>query len=121
MVAITEREDMPSQFTVYKWLNKFPDFAERYAQARVRQAHTLADRAADMILRGCGDPVTARVKLDAIKWITSKLAPKVYGDQLNVEHSGSVIVQPVDYSNAELEEGPKLKLLELEPTEYEEQ
>jgi hypothetical protein len=61
-----------------------------------------------------------RLALDTRKWVLSKVLPKKYGDRLDVEHSGTVTVVPVDYSQAVLEEDPKLKLLDLEPTEFEE-
>ena len=48
------------------------------------------------------------------------MLPKKYGDRLDVEHSGTITIAPVDYANAELEEAPKLKLLELEATDFEE-
>ena len=49
------------------------------------------------------------------------MLPKKYGDRLDVEHSGTITVAPVDYANAELEEGPALKLLELEASEFSEE
>ena len=61
-----------------------------------------------------------RLALDTRKWVLAKVLPKKYGDRLDVEHSGAVTVVPVDYSQAVLEESPKLKLLDLEPTDYEE-
>jgi hypothetical protein len=31
-----------------------------------------------------------RIKIDAIKWLLSKLAPKEYGDKVAIEHEGNV-------------------------------
>lgn len=95
MVEITMRPDMPGQRTVYQWLERIPEFAQRYAQARERQAHTIADRAVHMALRGCEDPQSAAVQLNAIKWAAGKLAPKVYGDKLDLNHGGQGADNPV--------------------------
>jgi hypothetical protein len=46
-----------------------------------------------------------RLALDTRKSVLSKVLPKKYGDLLNVEHSGAITIAPVDYANAELEEG----------------
>ena len=90
MVEITLQPDMPRQRTVYQWLERHEDFAQMYARAREKQGHTIADRASHMALRGIGsdDPAARRVQLDAIKWAASKLAPKVYGDKLDLNHGG---------------------------------
>ncbi len=36
------------------------------------------------------DPNRARVRIDARKWVASKLAPKKYGERLDVSHSGNL-------------------------------
>lgn len=89
--SICRDKAMPSEYTVYKWLNDFPEFAKQYAHARERQADFYADdiiRIADE----CEDPQKARVQIDARKWKASKMAPKKYGDRQEVELSGSVEV-----------------------------
>lgn len=43
-----------------------------------------------------GDAVDrSRLHVDTLKWYLSKLAPKRYGDRLNVEHSGSVGLEDI--------------------------
>lgn len=37
----------------------------------------------------------ARLRLDARKWLTSKIAPKIYGDKQQVEHSGNVGLEAI--------------------------
>lgn len=89
--SICREDDMPNECTVYKWVNDVPEFAKQYAHARERQADFYADdiiRIADE----CEDPQKARVQIDARKWKASKMAPKKYGDKLDVEHSGSIEV-----------------------------
>ena len=85
---------MPSDSAVYRWLENVPAFRDKYARARERQQDfeadhilTIADEATDANL--------ARLQIDARKWRASKLAPKKYGDKLDLEHSGAVRVEKV--------------------------
>jgi hypothetical protein len=86
-------DDMPACSTVYKWLARVPEFAEQYAHARDSQADTLADEILDIADDGSndymgddetynGDAVArSKLRVDARKWIASKLKPKKYGDK----------------------------------------
>lgn len=107
--AICRQESMPGLTTVFKWLKDFPDFANQYAHAREAQADTLADEITD-IADDCSkdyydrptkDGETERVvdtehinrsrlRVEARKWIASKLKPKKYGDIKEVQLSGEV-------------------------------
>jgi len=81
-----DRENWPAEKTVYQWLERFPAFAQSYARARERQQ----DRAADEMIEIAAtepDPQRARVMIDARKWRASKLAPKKYGDKIEVEQT----------------------------------
>lgn len=108
--SICEDDDMPGMTTVFKWLRTHEEFAKLYAQAREAQADTLADEIQDIVDDGRNDWVErtdertgrtrivlneeaiarSRLRMDARKWIASKLKPKKYGDKVDVEHSGSV-------------------------------
>jgi hypothetical protein len=80
---ITLDEHMPSPVTIYKWLNENADFVKQYARAREEQAETLADEIVE-IADGQGenaDPQRDRLRVDARKWVASKLKPKKYGDK----------------------------------------
>ena len=94
LYKLCERQDMPSDSAVYRWLENVPAFRDKYARARERQQDfeadhilTIADEATDANL--------ARLQIDARKWRASKLAPKKYGDKLDLEHSGAVRVEKV--------------------------
>ena len=71
--------------TVRKWLGKYEDFRNQYARAREEQADFYADEIAE-IADTEPDPHKARVRIDARKWIASKLKSKTYGDK--VAHVG---------------------------------
>jgi hypothetical protein len=101
---ICEDESMPSKTTVMRWLadEKNSSFRDQYARAREEQAdHYAAEiieiadtyvvaekrttKANGDIEVVTGDAVErARLKVDARKWYASKLAPKKYGDKLEL-------------------------------------
>lgn len=107
-------EDFPSKATVFKWLAANQTFADQYARAREAQADTLADEITDIADDGARDyietddgPVVnydhisrARLRVDARKWIASKLKPKKYGDKTETTHVGDkerpVVISSVD-------------------------
>lgn len=81
------RDDfLPGERTFYKRLASDPAFAQEYARAREAQGHREADE-----IRKIADDATpenvhvARLQIDARKWRASKMAPKVYGDKLELD------------------------------------
>ncbi len=111
--AIGNDPAMPSAETVRRWLRDDEQFRGQYARAREAQADhyveeiiTIADAADEFT-----HPV-ARLRMDARKWVASKLRPKVYGDKLDVETTGTMKVLSV---NVELiPSGPPLAGSETE-------
>lgn len=115
---ICRDEDMPVTSSVCKWLNEQPAFAEQYARAREVQADTMADDILsiaddglnDTYLDGDGNKRTdqdviarSRLRVDARKWLASKMAPKKYGDKVQTEITGSLSVRSAkDYTDDEL-------------------
>ncbi len=70
---------------VRKWAMTDPSgFGARYAQAREFQAEAWSDRIIDIAEDGSLDPQDRRVRIDAKKWLMSKLHHKRYGDKLVV-------------------------------------
>lgn len=68
------------------------EFAPLYARARESQAHAMAE---DVIALADNEELPAesrRVRVDARKWLTSKIAPRAYGERQQHEHSGGVTV-----------------------------
>lgn len=82
-----EREGWPSERTVYRWLEEHEDFRQKYARARDRQSDRMAFDTV-LISDEEPDPQRAKVRIDARKWLASKLAPKKYGDKTQLEHTG---------------------------------
>jgi len=91
---VCKEEGMPHLATVLRWVALDADFAIKYARARMAQADTLFDRMEEVeeqVSAGTMDSHAARVVLDSMRWRASKLAPKVYGDRLDVSVSDNRI------------------------------
>lgn len=92
--TICRDADMPGKANVLAWLAKdtHPGFREAYIAARNAQADSLFDEIVDIAATATDrdSAAAARVQIDARKWVAGKLRPKVYGDKLDVEHSGSI-------------------------------
>ena len=86
--AICQLPDVPSIPTVYKWLDNQPEFFQNYARARQKQADTFADMVMTEAFNS-HDAQIGRLRIDALKWTASKLAPKKYGDKVEVEQTGN--------------------------------
>jgi hypothetical protein len=82
---------MPARDTVRGWLARDPDFAAQYARARSEQAHALAELAVEIALAAT-DPQKDRLAFDALRWYASKLAPRIYGERVEVEQTVRAVV-----------------------------
>jgi len=99
---ICEEPGMPNKATVMRWLadDKKSDFRDQYARAREMQAEAMAEEIIEIaddgrndwmeVLSKEGDNVgwrvngeavqRSRLRVDARKWLMSKLLPKKYGE-----------------------------------------
>lgn len=106
-------ENMPDQTTVYRWLRTNEDFRQQYARAREIQADTLFDETLDIADDGSndwmedkekadgfrynGDAVQrSRLRIDQRKWMAGKLAPKKYGEKVDLNLTGGLTVTKAD-------------------------
>jgi hypothetical protein len=83
---------------VMVWLSKYPDFADKYARAREAQADWYADEIISVIDNAKSDRneiERAKIKIEALKWIASKLKPKKYGDKLDLTSAGERVPVPI--------------------------
>ena len=94
-----EGVNVPNMATIFRWLldDRMGEFREQYTQARLAQADAYADQigdlAQDVLDKPELDPNRVRVAVDALKWASSKLEPKKYGQLLR--HSGADAQGPV--------------------------
>lgn len=107
---ICRDNSMPAMSTVFRWLAANESFREQYARAREAQADAfgediidIADDATnDWMLRRQGEDTVevinsehisrSKLRVDARKWLMSKMAPKKYGDRIdsNIKHEHGV-------------------------------
>lgn len=85
----------PDACTFYDWKKEDEELDAKYARAREEQAQYCTDNAAVIATQLVAkkpthsiDPAAFRAYLDAVKWRASKLAPKKFGDKVQVEQSG---------------------------------
>jgi len=76
---------IPGQTTVFRWLSENEDFREQYAHAREAQMDAMAEDILEIADEGNEeDTQRAKLRIDARKWLMSKIAPKKYGDKLAI-------------------------------------
>lgn len=109
------REDhMPHPSTVIGWvLQNREGFSKRYAEAKEIALHLMADEITDIADDISHDtrkgpdgqelPNTewitrSRLRVDTRKWLLSKLVPKKYGDKIDHNVTGNIVVNTVDFS-----------------------
>ena len=109
--AIIESEISNAAF--FEWLQK--DTSKQYAESYARACEIRAEKLTDEILQiadeanadiigvdeKTGRPIVngeainrSRLKVDARKWLAGKLAPKKYGDKIDVTSKGESIQAP---------------------------
>jgi hypothetical protein len=97
---ICKDEKMPSLVAVWKWLNNSEELVKQYTRAREEQAETLVDEMIDIAdykrddtyLDENGNEIInqeviarSRLRVDARKWVASKLKPKKFGDYTKIQ------------------------------------
>lgn len=83
---------MPSYWTVCQWLRTDMGFQDAYRLAREDAAEVVAGeivRIADEA-KDSDSAAAARVRVDARKWLAARLKPRVYGDRVDVNHTGEI-------------------------------
>lgn len=111
--AIEDMDGMPSKTTILRWVAKHPEFRDQYARACEARTDAHADEIIaiaddghnDWMLKNHGENVAwvengealrrSQLRIDARKWLMSKMAPKKYGDRITQEQTG---YHKVEYS-----------------------
>lgn len=97
---ICKDDEMPERVTIYRWLLQKEDFCHNYARAREDQAETHADEIVDIadqmpyqlvdkdgnVRLDSAYVAWQKNRIDARKWVASKLKATKYGDVL--KHTG---------------------------------
>jgi hypothetical protein len=86
MREICEDPQMPSQTAVYLAMIDSPNFRRGIARAREAQQEALIDSTIDIADEATPETCNvAKLRIWARQWRAAKLAPKVYGDRIQVE------------------------------------
>lgn len=81
----------PSRSTILRFQRDNPEFDAKCRRAREAAGHLSADEQKEIIDKVLAGKITsdvARVVLSAMQWRASKLAPKSYGDKLDIDFNG---------------------------------
>lgn len=96
-VLCRENSHWPNADTIYTWRNRHPEFSDMYARAKQHQVEVLVDSILEIADNTSNDyNVTdegkiipnhehinrCRLRIDTIKWLAAKLAPRIYGDKI---------------------------------------
>ncbi len=103
LTKICRNESMPNISTIYLWLTQEDktEFLEMYIRAREDQADTMADEIIEIADDGTNDSMMikgnkvedkewtnrSKLRVDARKWVASKLKPKKYSDHLKLDQN----------------------------------
>ena len=103
---VLRQTDMPSSQTFYLWINEDESKSKQYVRACRDRADGIFDEIieiadennADVYVDDTGEAkidgntvARSRLKIDARKWVASKLNPKKYGDKVDVTSGGEKI------------------------------
>lgn len=111
-------DDMPAVSTVFLWLGKHKEFVEQYEKAKAESADFYAEEIVDIADDGTNDYMESldaegnvigykingehvqrsRLRVDARKWIASKLKPKKYGDR--IIQQGDKDADPIQHTHS---------------------
>lgn len=108
MHIVCAEEWAPAERTVYQWLRAHEEFAQMYAHARERQQEVFAAEVV-LIADTEPDPARARNRMDARKWHASKVAPKKWGDKIEIDAKVETTTGPSEALMAFLAAASKAK------------
>ena len=84
-------EGMPTSKTVGEWVKSDPEFARQYQIAKEERGHYYGELVAEISLAGLqgkySDSSMLRAAIDGLKWTAARMAPKAFGDRMEVNHS----------------------------------
>jgi len=98
--AVCRIPGMPGRTTIHGWILKNPSFRAAYEQAVALRGELLAEELEEIADEPIPDDLDGpsrsawiqrqRLRVDTRKWSASKLAPKRYGDRVEIESKHTV-------------------------------
>jgi len=90
-VQACKQEGMPTCKTVNEWVKNDAAFAAQYEKAKEERGNYYGELVAEVALAGLQgkykDSSMLRAAIDGLKWSAARMAPKNYGDRMEVSHS----------------------------------
>ena len=83
------REQGVGKSAVYDWLDDDAELLGRFARARERGGHEIADECLEIADEREEDPASRRVRIETRLKLLAKWDPKRYGDRLQAELTGA--------------------------------
>ena len=94
LTRICKDKDQPSLSTVYKWIAKHKDFANKLLTARRIGCQTYLDKMIEELETADNKSImVVREKLHHYRWLSSKLLPNLYGDKQEVIQDTKVTIE----------------------------
>lgn len=108
--TVCAMEGMPVPGTVFKWMRLRPEFMQQYNKAKQEAADALAEEILDIADEGTNDFMEnkkgdivynrehverSKLRVDARKWLMSKMKPKVFGEKLDMTSDNKPLPQPI--------------------------
>jgi hypothetical protein len=93
LLQICKDSRMPSRSRVYQMIEADPQFAGQFRAARAQGVHALAEECLEIADEKAKDAIEVadkRVRIDTRLRLAGKWLPKIYGDKIDVNHSGEV-------------------------------
>lgn len=113
---------MPHRDTVFQWLIDYDSFSDQYARAKKQGMEAWSEEILDIADDGSNDWMEtndpdnlayringeainrSKLRVDTRKWLMSKLAPKKYGDALDLTSGGEKLKVLPMYGGTSLDE-----------------
>ena len=117
LADICSQDEMPSTFTLYKWLAASPAMAQSYARARDQCMDRWADEIIAIADDASGDyyeddqgnskfdnqnPQRSKLRIDTRKWVMSKISRR-YADKVEIEQTVTLQDEPDNMIQARVE------------------
>ena len=105
--TVLKNGDNPSSQTFYKWLESDEQKSKRYARACEERAANIFEDILEIADDSAGDTkvdkdgnktydsefaARSKIKIDARKWMLSKLQPEKYGDKTDLNLKGDITI-----------------------------
>ncbi len=90
LTSILKQEGMPHYVTCMRWLDQNETFRNKYARAREHQAEYVGEETLEICDNDSIPSDQKRIMVDTRKWYASKMLPKKYGNNDNLNLTGNI-------------------------------